>query len=196
MLRAKEMMLVRTESGHPPPPPTHVEGSPERRLAAECTALPFNVQGPCRRWQVSHPPTGRVCGGGGGLSGRTGPKGSGAASVLRCVSGPFAPRGECRMQSCAPLEGGRALHRGACGAGPLVRNTMAPDRPVLTIFFDKGGPSPRDAVERGEVPPSPLPGAQPMPCDCLPDGKRQVQWHLKLTVTAPNHLGNLLQPPA
>ena len=33
----------------------------------------------------------------------------------------------------------------------------------------------RDALERGEVP---LQGAQPMPSDCLPDGKGQLQWHL------------------
>ena len=43
--------------------------------------------------------------------------------------------------------------------------------------------------------PSPLQGAQPMPSHCPPNGKRQLQWHLQPTVTAPNRLGNLLQPP-
>ena len=40
---------------------------------------------------------------------------------------------------------------------------------------------------RGAAPP-PLQGAQPTPSHCLPDGKCQAQWHLKLTVTAPNRL--------
>ena len=38
-------------------------------------------------------------------------------------------------------------------------------------------PSHRDASEGGVYPP-PLQGAQPMPSHCLPDAKRQLQWHL------------------
>ena len=34
---------------------------------------------------------------------------------------------------------------------------------------------PWDGLERGDIPP--LQGDQPMPSHCLPDGKRQLQWH-------------------
>ena len=36
----------------------------------------------------------------------------------------------------------------------------------------------RDALEGGEVDPTPLQGAQPMPSHCLPDAKCHLQWHL------------------
>ena len=35
----------------------------------------------------------------------------------------------------------------------------------------------RDALEGGEVTPTPLHSAQPMRSHCLPDGKCQLQWH-------------------
>ena len=38
-------------------------------------------------------------------------------------------------------------------------------------------------------------GGGSMRSHCLPDGRCQLQWHLQLTVTAPNRFGNLLQPP-
>ena len=44
-----------------------------------------------------------------------------------------------------------------------------------------------DALEVGDPPR--LQGSQPMPSPCLPDAK------CRLTVTAPNRFGNLLQPP-
>ena len=48
-------------------------------------------------------------------------------------------------------------------------------------------------LERGGG--APLQGAQPTPSHCLPNGKRQLQWHLQPTVTAPNRFCHLLQPP-
>ena len=45
----------------------------------------------------------------------------------------------------------------------------------------------------GKVPP--LQDAQPMPSPCPPDAKCQLQWHLQMTVTAPNRFDNLRQPP-
>ena len=36
----------------------------------------------------------------------------------------------------------------------------------------------RNALEGGEVPPPPLPGAQPMPSHCPPNAKRELQWRL------------------
>ena len=61
-----------------------------------------------------------------------------------------------------------------------------------------GDPDPaspnRDALERGGGR-YPLQGAQPTPSHCLPDAKRQFQWHWEPTVTAPDRFGNLLPPP-
>ena len=40
------------------------------------------------------------------------------------------------------------------------------------------GCGPQGCIERGEPPPPPLQGVQPMPSHCLPDAKCQAQWHL------------------
>ena len=66
------------------------------------------------------------------------------------------------------------------------------DRLYTWLPLSISAPLARDALE---APPPPFQGAQPVPRHCPLDGKCQAQWHLQPTVTAPNRLGNLLQPP-
>ena len=68
--------------------------------------------------------------------------------------------------------------KGSMAALGVLLPVCPPPPPPVSPLPTTTAPA-RDALEGGEVPPPPsLQGVQPTPDHCLPDGKRQLRWHL------------------